>query len=477
MSTILTVSNFVFPLITYAYVARVLTPVGTGKVAFVTSILQYFIYMATMGLPTYGIRECARVRDDREELSRVVQELLIISLISTAAAYFVLTCCVAFIPKLHEYRKLFLVMGIYIGLNTIGVEWMYKGLEEYSYITARSILFKCIAVALTFICIHTPDDYLWYGFISVFALSASYVCNFLRAHRYVSLKKTGSYNLKRHMKPIFTMLAATVCIVIYSNFDVSMLGFISTENEVGLYNSAYKIKSIILSLSTAITSVMIPRMAYYIKHESHDEAYSLCTDSARISLLLAVPVAVYCFAFAKDVILFLCGEQYIDAAATMRILLVCVLPLIATDLFGQQILIPSGREDLYSKSAMAGVVVNIVCNLLLIPRLGAAGAALGTLVTALIIMLVLAGGCGEYIKNSLGKIKYPEYIGALICGTLAGTGVSLLVGEINVFLRLAFTAIAFFAVYYGIMLAFKEPVLTEEITKLLSHIKRKKENG
>ena len=78
MNFILTASNFIFPLITFPYVSRVLGASGTGKVSFAISVVSYFTMVAALGVPTYGIRAAAKVRDDQEKLNRTTQEILII---------------------------------------------------------------------------------------------------------------------------------------------------------------------------------------------------------------------------------------------------------------------------------------------------------------------------------------------------------------------------------------------------------------
>ena len=70
MNMILTMSSFIFPLITFPYISRILGPSGTGSVSFATSFISYFLMFAQLGIPTYGIRVCAQVRDDREKLTR-----------------------------------------------------------------------------------------------------------------------------------------------------------------------------------------------------------------------------------------------------------------------------------------------------------------------------------------------------------------------------------------------------------------------
>lgn len=132
MSIILTSANFIFPLVTFSYVSRVLGPDGTGRVAFVQSFVTYFSYIAILGIPAYGLREVAKVRDDRIKMSRLVQELLMLNLASTFLSYILMTLAVVIVPKLYSERMLFIVMGASIFLNTIGLEWVYQAMEEYS---------------------------------------------------------------------------------------------------------------------------------------------------------------------------------------------------------------------------------------------------------------------------------------------------------------------------------------------------------
>lgn len=145
MNALLTMSNLIFPLITFPYVSRILLPVGTGKVAFATSIVTYFSMFAQLGIPAYGIRACAQVRDDKEKLSRTVQELLLISLVMTVLAYVLFGASLCIIPRMRSDKSLFLIVSALIFFNSIGMEWLYKGLEEYTYITVRSIVFKIVS--------------------------------------------------------------------------------------------------------------------------------------------------------------------------------------------------------------------------------------------------------------------------------------------------------------------------------------------
>ena len=128
MNAILTMSSFIFPLITFPYVSRILLPVGTGKVSFATSVVSYFSMFAQLGIPTYGIRACAKVRDNHEELTCTVQELFIINAVMSTLAYAVFFIALFTVPRLNQDKELFLIVSLTIFFNVIGMEWLYKAL-------------------------------------------------------------------------------------------------------------------------------------------------------------------------------------------------------------------------------------------------------------------------------------------------------------------------------------------------------------
>lgn len=470
LNIILTASNFVFPLITYSYTARILTPVGTGKVAFVNSVLSYFSYIAILGIPIYGLRECSKMRDNKEEFSLIVKELMIINIVSTIVAYILLILFVVLVPKLYSYKNLFLIMGIYILMNTIGLEWVYKSLEEYAYITIRSLIFKSISVVLTFFLINDTDDYLLYGFLTVFTISANYLCNFINVHKHISLKSTRKCQLKRHLKPIIILFASTIIIQIYAEFDIVMIGFIRTENEVGLYSTALKIKNIVLSVSTAITSIMIPRISYFFEYHKREEIKSLLLISIRLSCLLALPLAVYIFFFSQNILIFLCGSDYLNATYILKILMLSIIPLIITNIFGNQILIPFGMEKRYTQSVFIGLFINLILNIIMIPTLGAFGAAIGTFVTECWNVIWMSNGIKEYRIFLMKSTKIAKYLLALIIGIIGAVVISKTCINLSIMSQLFITSFVFFGLYYTLLLIIGEPVLSSQLKKFFKYI-------
>lgn len=457
-NVMLTVSGFLFPLITYPYVSRTLLPAGIGKVAFVASILSYFSYFASLGIPSYGLREVAKCKDNKETLSKLVQELLIINLCAVLITYIVLIVSALSFPKLGAYKSLFTVMSVSIILTSLGVEWVYQGLEEFEYITKRSIIFRTISVILSFLLIRSESDYLVYGFLTVFTASASNILNFINLRKYISFKRFKNYELKKHLAPIFTLLLASVVITIHANFDVSMLGFLKSENEVGLYNAASKIRNIIVSLSASISIVMVPRIAAFIKEHNRKGVSNLIADSLRMNLLFSYPAAIYIAFNASDCLLLLCGEEFLEARNTMIILCVTVFPLGITNIFGNQVLIPSGKEKIYSQSVFIAMFLNIAMNFALIPSLGALGAAIGTLVAECWNVIWMGRGGLKEFDLKIKELQLPKYIltfsASLILSIFIGKYIS-----VGVVTRILATGGCCFSCYYLLLIAFKEPLM------------------
>ena len=77
----------VFPLITFPYVSRVLQVEGMGKVSFSSSVMSYFSMIASLGVSTYAIRECAKVKEDKQKLRSIASEIFTINMITTLVSY------------------------------------------------------------------------------------------------------------------------------------------------------------------------------------------------------------------------------------------------------------------------------------------------------------------------------------------------------------------------------------------------------
>ncbi len=471
MNAILTMSSFIFPLISFPYISRILLPVGTGKVSFATSFISYFSMIGQLGIPTYGIRACAKVRDNREELTRTAQELLIINLVMDVISYSILTLALIFIPRLHEDRTLYIVVSFTIILTSIGMEWLYKALEQYTYITIRSIIFKFIALIAMFLLIHSEKDYVIYGGISIFAASASNIFNFINVHKYIDLKPVGNYNFRQHFKPVLVFFAMSCATTIYTHMDAVMLGFMATDEEVGYYHAATRIKSILVSIVTSLGTVLLPRASYYIEQNKMEDFRRITRKALNFVFIFATPLMLYFMIFARQGIYFLSGTAYTGSILPMQIIMPTLLLIGITNILGIQILVPLGREKTVLYSEITGAVVNIIINALMIPRMAAAGAAIGTVAAEFSVLVVQYCALREDISGTLRAIAYWKILLGLLLSSIASVWVIHL-GYGN-FLTLMISACIFFAIYGVTLIITKETFTIEILQQTWDQIRRK----
>lgn len=471
MNIILTMSSFIFPLITFPYISRILLPAGTGKVSFAVSLVSYFNMFAQLGIPTYGIRACAKVRDDREQLTRTAHELLMINMVMSIVSYILLMIGLCFVPRLRGERTLYLIVSVSIILNTIGMEWLYKALEQYSYITMRSIFFKFVALAAMFWLVHRQSDYVIYGGITILAASASNIMNLLNVHRYIDMRFVGGYHLMRHMKAVIVFFAMSCATTIYTNLDTVMLGFMTTDADVGYYNTAVKIKTILVSIVTSLGTVLLPRASYYVEHGQFDEFYKMTKKSLNFVLLTASPLMLYFVLFARQGIYFLSGPAFEGSVIPMQIIMPTLLLIGITNVLGIQILVPMGREKVVLYSEIAGAATDCILNFVLIPQMASAGAAIGTLAAEFVVLAVQCASLRDKSLKEFWKIHYGKLALALVLGTLASVWIVGL--KIGSFLTLLFSFTLFFGIYALSLLIMREPLVMGIFGQAMEVVKRK----
>lgn len=466
MNFILSASQFLFPMITFPYISRVLLAEGNGKVTFAASVANYFLMAASLGIPTYGIRACAQARDRRDELSKTAQEILLINFITTVLVTVTYLICIVTVPRFRADKMLFLINGINIVLNMVGMNWLFQALEQYDYITFRSLAFKVISIILMFAAVHEETDYVIYGGITVFAAAGSNLLNLVRARQYIDFRWMGGYHLKRHMKPILILFAQSLAISIYTNLDTVMLGFLKTDTDVGYYNAAVKIKSILVSLVTSLGNVLLPRMSYYAKERKKREFMDTMGMALNFTMLMSIPLAVYFCMFSTESIRFLAGGGYEGAIRAMEIITVSIVPIGVTGVLGIQVLTAIEKEKYVLYSVITGAVVDFILNSLWIPAYGAAGAAFATVIAEFAVLVVQLVFTRELVGKIKRNLRGHKYLLLVILAGVAAYGVKRLGIQSN-FMVLVVSAVAFYGIYGVGLVLIKDPFVWNMCRKFM----------
>lgn len=468
LNLIRTFMSLVFPLITFPYTSRVIGPVYIGKVSFSTSIVQYFSLLAGLGIATHATRELSKIRDDYDVFSRKTAEFFRLNLISSFIAYGLFVIALLFVPKFSSYRILLLVCSTTILISPFGMDYVYNAMEEFGYITTRTIFFQILSIVLLFTTVHSPDDYLRYAAINVISSSGSNLLNFFNIRKHISFKYFfKKLDVVQHLKPVFVLFAMVVASKIYTAIDTSMVGFLRDDYEVGIYTVATKINKMVLAIVTAATGMLFPRLSYYLENEGFEKFKELAYKGFSVLFLLSVPCTIGLNLISQNITVLLSGEKYIAAIPVMKIMNPIIVITSLSTFIGSQIFLPMNKEKWTLYSVLIGVVINVMVNFILIPGYGATGAAIGTIISEgciLIVQLIL------YVKMlSLKPIVKPFFV-CLFNSILMAVPVYMVTLFVkNQALNLTISIISGVVVYFAILLIERNSF----VMKTIDEIKRK----
>lgn len=389
------VLNILTLVFTMPYISRILGGEGIGAVEYPYAIVEYFIIFSAVGIPVYGIRQIAKCRDDVNERSRVVLELLTILGITTILAYSIFFLMLHFSGYNTNLKSMLAFLSIGIIFSNFSVEWFYQGIEDQQFITIRYIIIKIISVALLFLLVQTSADTIHYAFFLLFTSFGGSLFNLFNLRKYIKVNKNilQSLSIKRHIKPSITIFMASVSVSIYMLLDKIMLGHMVSETAVGYYSQAVKLPRQALVIVTAMGAVMLPRLSSLLHESNREEYVHYMQKSLRYILLVAVPATIIFFFLARPIIFVMADKSFEPAITTLKITSFNVFVVAIAYYIGFQVLYPIGKEKIYTIAVTVAAVINFIFNLYFIKSLEQDGAALGTLLaefTGMAIMMVVA---------------------------------------------------------------------------------------
>lgn len=384
-SSVLTVSSYIFPILTFPYVTRILGVNSIGICNFVDSIVQYFIYFSMMGITTIGIREIARTKGNPLELSRVYSSLLFLNLVTTVIAIFLLLSLTLFVPYLQVYKYLFYIGAAKVLANTLLVEWLFKGLEDFKYITARTIAVRSLYVLSIFIFIRNADDYFLYFFLTSLMVVVNALINLQYSRKFVRIS-FKNIAFTPYLKSFVILGVYNLLTSMYTTFNVAYLGFISNTIQVGYYTTATKLYAIIMSFFTAFTGVMMPRMSVLLSEGKYDEFKKLTSKSVEALFAFAIPLIVISECCAPQIIQIIAGDGYEGAILPMRIVMPLMLIIGYEQILVLQILSPMNKDSAILRNSILGAIVAIVFNIVLVPLFASKGTAVVWIMSELAVM-------------------------------------------------------------------------------------------
>ncbi len=397
---ILTFCNYLFPLITYPYVSRVLGVENIGTCNFVDGIVNYFILISSLGLASYGVREIAKCRDNLERRNYVFSNLIVLNIITTIITTISLVCITFLLSSLKPYQE-FLYLGVIkVVFNMFLIEWFFQGIQNFKYITIRSVFVRLLYVIFVFIFVNTKEDVIiYYGLtIGMIVINATINWLFSLKFRHFSFQ---NLQLKIFVLPILTFGYYQLLTSMYTTFNLVFLGFSTNDAEVGYFSTATKLYSIFMGIFTAFTTVMVPKVSELLSLGEKDKLQFLADKTFSLLTVLSLPLIILCLFCAEDIILILSGPGYEGAYTPFRIVIFLLLVIGMEQIVIQQFLMASESKKSIMQVCSVGAVVGVSLNIFITPKFGAVGSAISWSVSEFSVLFT-----GVYLVKRIMGISF-----------------------------------------------------------------------
>lgn len=394
--------NIILPLITAPYVTRVLGAKGLGVYSKSQALAQYFLLFAMLGVNNYGNRAIARVRDNREELSRTFFEIYSFQFLTAIISTGIYWIYSLYLPS--DNRLIYMMQVFYVMSGILDVNWCCFGMEKFRLTTIRSMTVRIITAIAVFTLVNSRDDLWMYTFIISFGhiISTVVIWPFIRRH--IDYIKPSWKGIRRHIKPNLVLFWPVIAVSLYNIMDKLMLGWFSEDEEVAFYTYAERIVTIPTTLILALDNVIMPRMSNLFASEGKSEKIKYLMDNVMMFAMFMSAAMGFGLAGVADVF---APWFYGSAFTRCGYFIILLSPVIIIKAWAgalrTQFIIPTGRDKIYVVSLTSGAIVNLILNALLIPRMNGVGAIIGTLAAEFTVCFIQFFCCRKEIdiKNYL----------------------------------------------------------------------------
>lgn len=406
-----TVFGLLFPIITFPYVARVLGTENLGIINFTQGFGYYFTHLASFGINSYGIREVSKVRDNKEKINIIANEIFNLNFFFSLISGIIYLGIVFAVPKFRANLVVYILYSFVIFSNFLTLDWLLQSYDDYLFSTVRSILIRTLSLAAVFVFVKKGDDYIIYMLISCIVEMGNKVSNLIHCRRkYVALVfKTKFLNFRIHIKSMFTLFSFRLVNGISTNLDKVMIGFLREYEDVGIYSSGVKFTLMIAPIVESLGVVLFPKINI-AANKSKDDYISVLNLNYNMILAMGIPMAVGMFLVSPRLILLFAGEEYYYSINVSRIMSIIILLIPIGDLLGSKTLLVYKKDKQLLICSCIVAVSNVLLNAVFIPIWGINGAAIASVISYIVAIASRYYFTRKIIKFSLFSTNLIRYL-------------------------------------------------------------------
>lgn len=409
----------VTPFLTVPYLAEVFGPGNIGQVSFVNNIVNYFVMFAALGIGTYGNREVACVRKDKEKIAHTFIDIFFVHFLwgLMILAGYILFCLIA-----EKNRILYMISCISVLSAILDISWFYAGMEAFLVTIWRNVLMRLLSIAAIFLFVHSEGDLILYLGINVGSTFAGQLLTWCALPRYIPLVKPDFHQMWKHVRPLLILFIPIIALNVYHQMDKTIIGLLSQEEELGYYTYAQKLTAVPVSLFGVVSTVFMPRLTNMTECHKEKEAKTLLRTMYRIHLFVGIGAFWGILGIADTFTVLFLGESFERSAVLMKYLAATIPVIGISNVIGNGYLLPLKKDKIWIWSLVAGGMVNMAADIVSIPIFGAAGAAWGTVLAESAVLAIQFYLCRrELSSRHLGKeMLFCTVAGILMYSSIRG---------------------------------------------------------
>ena len=451
LSTVYQILILIVPFVTAPYVSRVLGADGIGIYSFTSSIVGYFVLFATLGTMSYGAREISRARDDRKLLSRFFWEIELLVVCTTSMCLILWGLWVIMAP---EYNLIYLILSIQLLGVIADVTWFFTGLEQFKYIVVRNSIVKIAGIILLFVFIREREDLTLYIFLMTSINLLGALSMWMYIPKMVDRIDWRTLNIKPHFKETLIYFIPAVATSVYTILNKVLLGFIGGDiRENGYYEQATKIIAIGQTLTfAALNNVLSARISYLFAEHKKEEIHQRIDKSLHYILLIGLGLSFGLIAISPKFVPWFFGAGFEPTILLIQLLSPIILIIGISNCLGAQYFTPAGLRKKSAQYIIIGAVVNLFLNIILIPKYGAIGAVIGSLMAELTITILYLKNCNDYMTlRQILHNGWRKFIAALIMFTAMSLVSDTLCNDTISVIASAFTGVFVYCIMLFLM--------------------------
>lgn len=453
----------VLPLVTTPYISNALGSGGVGIYSYTLSIATYFVLFGSLGISMYGQREIAYVQNDKKERTKLLIEIIILRLITMTMSLILFYFC--YIYKNNEYHVYYKILILELVSNMVDISWFFQGMEEFKKTVTRNFIVKILSVIMIFIFVKSNVDLVKYFCIYVLSNLVGNLSLWGYVPKYINKIHIKELNIVKHIKPTIALFIPQIAIQIYTLLDKVMLGKILNDmSEVGIYEQSQKIIKMPLTVITALGTVVSPRIASIIAENKKNEVIGYLEKSFKFVWEIGIPMMFGLMAVSSHLIPWFLGAEFEKSIKVVIIGAPIIMAVGLNNVTGIQYLIASKKQNIFTKSVVAGAIFNFVLNLIIIPKLKSTGAIISSVLAETLILMIqivyirkevpvksIFGGSLKYIIAGVLMFIITYGIGYFLPTSILTSCIQLMVGGI---------------IYFIMLIIFKDEMLFEIFYKI-----------